>query len=690
MKKEIKLAIIGNPNVGKTSLFNKLTGLNQKIGNYTGVTVDKKIGFFSYKNKNYQIIDLPGTYSIYPSSDDEEIIVDLLLNKKNIDYTDNIIVVADSSNLKKSFLLLRQIQDLGFSIILVLNMIDEAKKRGIFINIIKLKKLLLKNIVLINARKGVGIDILKEKIYNNFYSKKNNFFHPELYLQSAITDVKKKYNINNSYKAWYYLATNNISDKEDYNNIKKIRKKYKIIPKRLQIKETIVRYEEINKIYLETISINITYKNKKYLNFSKIIDRSLIVHPIWGYLIFLFILFFIFQCVFFCSEFFKYYIEFFFSIIQKKLKIIHPGPLNNFLLEGIIPGIITVITFIPQISILLFFLLLMEESGYINRVIFLMDRIMRPFGLSGKSVVPLISSMACAIPAIISSRYIENSRDRLITMLATPFITCSARLPVYILIISLIIPDKKWYIIQLRGIILLSMYLIGVIFALTVSMILNKILKNNYNSHLIIEIPTYKIPILKNIFMNLLIHIKSFIFNTGKIILLMDIVIWVLGSYGPSSFTNDKNNIFYIKEQNIDKSYLGLLGKKIEPIIHPLGYDWKIGVGLLSSVIAREVFVSTMNSIYGIEKKENINLINSMKKDINLNNNKPIYNFSTGMSLLSFYALSIQCTSTLYILKRETKSWKWPVIQFFFMTITSYLFSFLIYQILHNICGIIQ
>ncbi len=323
----------------------------------------------------------------------------------------------------------------------------------------------------------------------------------------------------------------------------------------------------------------------------------------------------------------------------------------------------------------------MEESGYISRVIFLMDRIMRPFGLNGKSVVPLISSIACAIPAIISARHIENPRDRLITILVTPFITCSARLPVYTLIISIIIPDKKWYFIQLRGIVLLSMYILGIIFALSVSIILHQLLKKNYKSHLIMEIPTYKIPILKNVLITLWINLKSFIINAGKIILLINILIWVLGSFGPSENSSNKNSICIIQKKELTHSYLGILGKKIEPVIHPLGYDWKIGIGLLSSLVAREVFVSTMASVYSIEEKENI-LKEKMKKETYPETKKPIYNLATGISLLFFYAFSMQCMSTLSIIRKETKSWKWPILQFIFMTLLAYIASLLTYQIL--------
>ncbi|WP_341660214.1 ferrous iron transport protein B [Blattabacterium cuenoti] len=680
--KKIKLALVGNPNVGKTSLFNQLTGLHQKVGNYIGVTVDKKIGYFHYENTYYQIIDLPGTYSIYPSSEDEEVVCRLLLNNLNdLDYPDKIIVVANSSNLKKSILLLRQVQDLGFSVLFALNMLDEAIKKNISINIEKLRKILITEIVLINARKGIGLNEMKKKIKKlNQKTKKNYFFfNPGTYYSLSINEVKKNYKVN-TYQAWYYLAHDKKFLKKDC-LLNKIKKKYNIIPKRLQIKETLDRYEEIGKIFSIIVSEFISDKEKNCLKFSKKIDNYLVLHPFWGYFFFLFILFSIFQCIFVWSEIPKQFIEFFFSFIQKKLDNVYPGPLNDFFLQGIFPAISTILSFIPQISILIFFLLLMEESGYISRVIFLMDRIMRPFGLNGKSVVPLISSIACAIPAIISARHIENPRDRLITILVTPFITCSARLPVYTLIISRIIPDKKWYFIQLRGIVLLSMYILGIIFALSVSIILHQLLKKNYKSHLIMEIPTYKIPILKNVLITLWINLKSFIINAGKIILLINILIWVLGSFGPSENSSNKNSIFIIQKKELPHSYLGLLGKKIEPVIHPLGYDWKIGIGLLSSLVAREVFVSTMASVYSIEKKENI-LKEKMKKEINPETKKPIYNLATGISLLFFYAFSMQCMSTLSIIRKETKSWKWPILQFVFMTLLAYIISLLTYQIL--------
>ncbi|WP_185882340.1 ferrous iron transport protein B [Blattabacterium cuenoti] len=686
-----KLIIIGNPNVGKTSLFNQLTGLNQKVGNYLGVTVDKKIGYFYHNTIYYQIIDIPGTYSIYPSSKDEEIVVNLFFNnEKDQDYPDITLFIADASNIKKSLLLFQQIQDLGMPILLILNMLDEAKNKGIVLNVQKLKNIISTEIVSVNARTGQGLIQLKDTIH--FFNAKKKFFNYHknddyTFIDSsssivdfnAIKKVQKYYKIN-IYKAWYYLACQNKNIQHN-TYLKKIKNRYNIISNKLQIKEICNRYEKIENIISQTVHICSNDKIKKILNFSNKIDNSFFIHPLWGYLIFFLFLFCIFQSIFIWATTPKKLLEFCFLFIQQKLDNVYPGPINNFILHGILPGISMIFTFIPQIVILLFFILLMEETGYINRVIFLMDRLMRPFGLNGKSVVPMMSSLACAIPAILSCRHIDNNRERLITILATPFITCSARLPVYSLIISIIIPDKQWFFFHLRGIVLMVMYLLGFFTSLMISMMFNILLKKDYQSHLIMEMPTYKWPMINNILISLWIHIKSFIFNTGKMILLISVLIWSLGTLGPA--TTIKNQYFGIgiQQQNLNNSYLGIIGKKIEPLISPLGYDWKIGIGLLSSLIAREVFVSTMATVYSIEQNHYPLIKDKMKKDTYLNTKQPIYNLATGLSLLFFYAFSMQCMSTLSIIKKETKTWKWSIIQFILMTLLAYSSSFIIFHI---------
>lgn len=677
----VKLALIGNPNVGKTTLFNKLTGLHQKVGNYPGVTIDKKLGYFKYNSRHFEIIDLPGTYSLYPSSKDEEIVFKVLNNSYK-EKLDKIIVVGNATNLRRSLLLFHQVQDLvTIPVLFVLNMIDQATKRGILIDLESLEKEITTKVIAIDARQGIGIEQVKRHI-KELNTIKPLDFDPGVLYKHPVEQLKKFYKFNNLYAAWHCLACGNICHSDNREYLTHIIKRYKIIPKRLKIKETLDRYKKIEIILNNSI---INQSSQVYSGVSEKIDHY-VTHPFWGYCIFLLLLFLVFQSVYSWAEEPKRIIENYFMIIQNIISNILPkSHLTDILSQGIIPGLSTILAFIPQIFILLLFLLLMEESGYINRVVFFMDRLMRPFGLNGKSIVPLLSASACAIPAIMSARNIENSRDRLITILVTPFIACSARLPVYTLIISLVIPDLKFWIFQLKGLVLMGMYFLGVLAALLGAMILNKVLKKKYKNYLIMEIPPYKWPLLNNILISLWIQLKSFILGAGKIILSVNIILWVLGSFGPSYKYFEKNDqISANKKIPLEKSYLGIVGKKIEPIIRPLGYDWKIGIGLLSSLAAREVFVSTMATVYSLNEnnqhKYSLSLQQKMREEYK--NGKKVYDLPTGISLLIFYAFSIQCMSTLAIVKREMKSWKWPIIQFIFMTGLAYITSFIVYSIL--------
>lgn len=677
----VKLALIGNPNVGKTTLFNKLTGLHQKVGNYPGVTIDKKLGYFKHNSTHFEIVDLPGTYSLYPSSKDEEIVFQVLNNCYKEGF-DKIIVVANAINLRRSLLLFHQVQDLvEIPVLFVLNMIDQAKKRGILIDLEHLEKKIFTKVIAIDARKGIDVEKVKNNI-KELKTIKSIEFDPGLLYKNPVEKLKKFYQLNNLYAAWHCLACGNIIHDANTEYLTNIIKKYKIIPKRLKIKETLDRYKKIESILDKSI---INHSDKGYSGISEKIDHY-ITHPFWGYCIFFVLLFLVFQGVYSWAEEPKRIIENYFLILQNIIYHILPkSHLTDILSQGIIPGLGTILAFVPQIFILLLFLLLMEESGYINRVVFFMDRLMRPFGLNGKSIVPLISASACAIPAIMSARNIENYRDRLITILVTPFIACSARLPVYTLIISLVIPDKKFWFFKLHGLVLMGMYFLGVFAALIAAMILHKLLKKKYKNYLIMEIPPYKWPLLNNILISLWIQLKSFVLGAGKIILSVNIILWVLGSFGPSYKFFEKN---YKKSENnkipLEESYLGIVGKKIEPIISPLGYDWKIGIGLLSSIAAREVFVSTMATVYSLNEnhqhKYPLSLQQKMMQEYK--NGKKVYDLPTGISLLIFYAFSIQCMSTLAIVKREMKSWKWPIIQFFFMTGLAYITSFIVYYIL--------
>ncbi|PQL94264.1 ferrous iron transport protein B [Apibacter adventoris] len=674
---EKNIILVGNPNAGKTTLFNQLSGLHQKTGNYPGITVEQKKGKFKYKDVNYTLIDLPGTYSLCPSSEDEKVVLNAFSDPSNSDYPDLIIVVADVHNMKRSLFLYEQVIDLEIPTILAINQIDEIEKEGILLRKDNLSTCFDTPVILISSRKGIGIKELKEAIHNGGSKKKQNTFNYPKEITGAINIITQTFHTND-YLAWLFLSQTNLQNiPEKYRKkVSEVIKEYKIIPKRLQIKETISRHQ-----FIDNLIEKVVYKDPTYQTITNKLDKVLL-HPFWGYVIFFGILFLIFQALFFLSSYPQDWIEGFFasfsSFLSEKLPA---GPLTELLADGLIPGISGVVVFVPQIAILFFFLLLMEESGYMARVVFIMDRWFRPFGLSGKSVVPLLSGAACAIPAIMSARNIENSKERLITILVTPFITCSARLPIYSIIIALIIP-KGHGLFNLQGVTMMIMYLLGVIMAFIGAAFANKFLKSTYKSYLILDMPNYKIPFWRNVFYGLFEKSWSFVANAGKIILAVSVILWVLGSFGKTN--NKSKETSYFTKTTLENSYLGAFGKTIEPIFEPLGFDWKIDIGILSSFAAREVFVGTLASIYSMEDDgaENLKLKELMKKDINHNTGKPTFNFATGISILLFYAFAMQCVSTLAIVKKETNSWKWPFLQLFFMTGIAYFIAFLCYQIL--------
>ena len=670
------IALIGNPNAGKTTLFNQLSGLHQKTGNYPGITVEKKEGKFTYKDTDYRLIDLPGIYSLCPSSADEEVVLTILANPDNPYYPDIIIVVADVHNMKRSLFLYEQIKDLKIPTILVINQIDNIEKEGILIRDKNLADYFSTPVVLVSSRKGKGIDELKEIINNGFVNESFETFQYPKEFEKPVRELSNKFEIDD-YLAWLFLAqtkTNNIPSAYR-ENVSEIINKYKLIPKRLQLKETILRHRQIDDLVEKVV-----YKDPNYQTFTNKFDK-IATHHFWGYFLFFSILFLIFQALFFLSGYPQDWIETLFANTSEILEAYLPnGPLSELITQGIIPGISGVAVFVPQIAILFFFLLIMEESGYMARVVFLMDRWFRPVGLNGKSVVPLLSGAACAIPAIMSARNIENSKERLITILVTPFITCSARLPVYSIIIALVIPKGNG-IFNLQGIVMMIMYLLGVIMVFISASIANKLIKSNYKSYLILDMPNYKVPFWRNVFYGLFEKSLSFIANAGKIIVAVSVILWALGKFGKTA-ENGKTN--YLADVPLENSYLGNFGKVIEPVFKPLGYDWKIDIGILSSFAAREVFVGTIASIYSLEDdgSENLKLKELMRKDINHNTMKPTFNLATGISILLFYAFAMQCVSTLAVVRKETNSWRWPAIQLFFMTGIAYLVALLAYQLL--------
>lgn len=692
----IKVALIGNPNVGKTSVFNQLTGLNQQVGNYPGITVDKKSGICKLNQiTKAKIIDLPGTYSLNANSIDENVVIELLLNKNDEDFPDVAVVVTEVENLKRNLLLFTQIKDLEIPTLLVINMSDRMKQKGIELNIPLLETELKTKIALISSRKNIGIEFIKELIVNY----KNLSTEPCLNASSIDEEyfnrLKKAFPNQLLYKLWLVITQDvnflNLERKAIENNFTRSHSDLK----KLQQKETIKRYQFIN----DTLRITQKIDKSKATDFQSKLD-NILTHKVFGYLIFFGVLLLIFQSIFDWSSIPMDFIDTTFSKFSALTKESLPeGKFTDLLSDGIIPGIGGIIIFIPQIAFLFFFISVLEESGYMSRVVFLMDKIMRKFGLSGKSIVPLISGTACAIPAIMSARNIENWKERLITILITPFITCSARLPVYAILISLIIPEKRFLGFSLQGLTLMALYLLAFVVAIGSAYLLNKALKLKCKSYFIVEMPSYKVPLLKNVALNVLEKTKAFVTGAGKIILALSVILWFLGSHGPGDNFNNAQEIVEkevysshhkinpsVIENNVsayklENSYIGIMGKTIEPAIKPLGYDWKIGIAVVSSFAAREVFVGTLATIYSVgnQSEEEATIKMKMAEDIDAKGNK-IFNFATGISLLLFYAFAMQCVSTLAIVKKETNSWKWPIIQLVFMSGFAYVVALIAYQ----------
>ena len=737
MSKNINVALIGNPNTGKTSVFNQLTGLKQKVGNYPGITVEKKEGICKLpRGVKAHILDLPGTYSLNTTSLDESLVVELLLNKNDKDYPDVAVVISDVENLKRNLLLFTQIKDLKIPTILVINMADRMSRKGNSLDIEAMEKKLDTKIALVSTRKRTGIERVKELIadYKSISSK--SVLDPTRISPEYFDRLKKTFPQEDLYKLWLVITQDvnfmpiekkRIQDATDFST------KSKDELKKLQHKETVLRYQLINNILKETYKVDFMAAKGLRASMDKILT-----HKVFGYLIFFVILLTIFQAIFDWSGYPMDFIDEQFAMASEWVKnTLPPGLFTDLLAEGIIAGIGGIVIFIPQIAFLFLFISLLEESGYMSRVVFLMDRLMRPFGLSGKSVVPLISGNACAIPAIMATRTIENWKERLITILVTPFTTCSARLPVYLILIALVIPEGKFMGLSYQALTLMLLYMIGFGMALLSAMALNKILKIKSRSVFMIEMPTYRLPLLKNVVYTVIEKTKSFVLGAGKIILAISIVLWFLGSNGYSddfenaesivteriqneglstysknyiqnnvasyresveaenlapSVLNDSVKVFTeklseraiaqeIASYKLEHSYIGQAGKAFEPIVKPLGYDWKIGIAVLTSFAAREVFVGTLATIYSVGSDEEETIKNRMAAELD-ESGKPLFNLASGISLMLFYAFAMQCMSTLAIVKRETNSWKWPMLQLGFMSVFAYIIALIAYQIL--------
>lgn len=701
LKSNPKIVLLGNPNSGKSSLFNQLTGLNQKVGNFPGVTVDRKVGQCQLdEHARAEIIDLPGLYSLYPKSKDEEIVIKTLLDVINPDYPDVAVVVADASNLKRNLLLFTQVRDLGIPTVLALNMVDVATKNGLEVDMEVIKAAFGIQVVNINARKGDGIDDLKHLLANPLLKECVPFYDLLPEAKEVVSSVYNIHSFCNSYRAYQVALHANIIPSFSAATKEKLAKTCTDLGlenNNLQTKDTVERYRKISDVIAKALN----RKQPSSTNWTAQLDKIL-THKVWGYVIFLGVLMVIFQGIFSWSSWPQDLIDGFFASASETLSDLLPkGMLSSLLTEGIIPGLGGILIFIPQIALLFAFIAILEESGYMSRVVFLMDKLMRPFGLNGRSVVPLISGLACAVPAIMSARNIENRRERLITIFVTPLMACAARLPVYTILIGLVIPEGYFFgVFGYQGLTLLGLYALGLVAALISAWALKGRVAQSAMNFLIMEMPVYKWPRWKNVGLTLWEKVKTFVWEAGRIILAISIVLWVLATYGPTEdmkqaevtlaqemengtiiLTEDEAEL-ELATRKLEQSYAGHIGHIIEPIIRPLGFDWKIGIALLTSFAAREVFVGSIATLYSVgDESDEVGIQERLRRVKHPDTGEPMYTLALGLSLLVFYAFAMQCMSTLAITYRETKSIKWPLAQLGYMSSLAYVCAFIVYQL---------
>lgn len=704
-KSTLHIALVGNPNSGKSSLFNALTGLNQKVGNFPGVTVDKKTGSSELSpGLSVNIVDLPGTYSLYPKRADEWVTYKVLLGQDPSVKPDMVVLLVDASNLKRNLLFCSQIIDLKIPVVIALTMMDLAKQKGIEIDVDGLERELGIPVISVNPRKNRGIPQLKKVIEQTarqlYQAPIRDFIGNHELAATAIKDVKKIFPDISDYTAIHYLINHehfNLSG-DQRSQIVRIGNTHFFNSTRIQADEIMRRYGRIKQIMQHTVSepdpLQKTLFTEKLDNL--LLDRT------WGYLILLAVLFLLFQSVFFIAQFPMDAIDWSFTHFNTWVSGLLPEAWwSDLLVNGLLAGLSGILVFVPQIMILFGLITILEDTGYMARISFLTDKLMRKVGLNGKSVMPMISGFACAVPAIMSARNIENRKERLLTILITPLMSCSARLPVYTILIGLVIPKKEVFgFFGLQGLVMMGLYLLGLVMALIVSYVAKWFIRLQEKSFFILELPIYRAPRWKNVIVTMINKAKIFVMDAGKVIMVISLILWALSSYGPKGRQKGVTEQYRretalhpgqaaeLKKQKqaalLENSYAGLLGKTIEPVIHPLGYDWKIGIALITSFAAREVFVGTMATLYSVEggKDADQQTLRQRMESARREDGSPVYTLASGVSLMIFYVLAMQCMSTLAVVRRETRSWKWPLIQVIYMTGLAYVVSLLAYQLL--------
>ena len=695
MQKNIQIALAGNPNSGKSSLFNALTGLSQKVGNFPGVTVEKKIGSLQLEEATATLIDIPGSYSLYPRREDEWVAYKVLMGLDEEVSPSLMVVAIDASNLKRNLLFLTQLMDLKIPVIAAITMMDIAEKKGIEVDVIKLQQQMGIPMVVVNPRKNKGLQTLKKIISQTIKLQhnigKDYFIDVNALLPTGVQTLP----LENSYRNLHFLSNyKSLQESNLVNEFKKIDEATNFSPSKAQAQEVIQRYQKIGIIMQKCVK-EPSPQEKKI--FTDKLD-NILLHRVGGYFILLLVLFILFQSVFWLAQFPMDGIEWTFKALTTKLhNKMQDNLFTSFLLNGIIAGLSGILVFVPQIMILFGLITMLEDTGYMARISFLSDKLMRKVGLNGKSVMPMISGFACAVPAIMSARNIENSKERFLTIFITPLMSCSARLPVFTILISLVIPNNYYFgFLSLQGLVMMALYLLGIAIALFTSFVLNLFIKAKEKSFFILELPVYRAPRWKNVLVTMVQKAKIFVVDAGKVIMIISLLLWFLSAYGPSNNMQkvDEKFITLIAQQpaqkaelekqwsadKLQQSYIGRIGAFIQPAITPLGYDWKIGIAIITSFAAREVFVGTMATLYSVEDDNDSGLREKLYAAKH-SNGKPVYTLASALSLMIFYVLALQCMSTLAIVKRETNSWKIPALQFIYMTGLAYILSLLVYQL---------
>ncbi|NUN70982.1 MAG: ferrous iron transport protein B [Bacteroidetes bacterium] len=683
------IALIGNPNCGKTTLFNTLTGLRHKVGNYPGVTVEKKEGTIRVGASDVTLLDLPGTYSLSANSPDEQIVSDVLFGRiAGTPVPDLIIFVADATNLERNLYLLSQIVDLSVPVVVALNMIDLVAASGLEIDTAMLEQEFGVAFIPMIANNGTGVDRLLSSlsaavpqaaglrrwplpepvqrehkelvsllVSNERLTEPAAFHEAQLLLSASEVPTLP----------WRELTEETRSHlRQDHENLDRIGiKRHSVFVES--------RYRWIRSVYKKSV---IHTAERKRQTLSDSID-AVLTHRVWGFVVFFALMAVMFQTIFTWANYPMELIGSGFEMLAGLAsQIIPPGDLQSLVANGIIGGVGAVVTFLPQILFLFLFLGLLEDTGYMARAAFIMDRLMSTVGLHGKSFIPLLSSFACAIPGIMATRTIENPRDRLVTILVAPLMSCSARLPVFALLIASFVPDITVFgFLSLPAIVLISMYLLGLGSALLTARLLKSTLLKGPTPPFIMELPTYRMPSLRNTIIHMWERSVLFLKNAGTIILGVSIILWFLATYPKMESGSPSERLAH--------SYVGQAGQFIEPVLRPLGFDWKIGIGIISSVLQREVFVGTLGTIYNIENadEENSTLREQMLRDVNPATGAPTFTLLTAICIMVYYVLAMQCLSTVAVVRRETNGWKWPAFQFIYMTLLAYAGTFLTYRI---------